>query len=162
MPNYCSCRIIITGDSLPEFKKTLNTKNYDGDVVKFAFHQTVPLEKDIKNKIDIINKWGTNSDGGVWLKECKITDDEVSILTETAWSPPILWAKNCMKKFKDLDITVAYCESGSEFYGVWKDGYDDRCNFEEGDFTYDEKLEDYVAGNDLIEYINEYNLGFGG
>ncbi|MCH6574773.1 MAG: hypothetical protein IH795_06150, partial [Bacteroidetes bacterium] len=110
MPNYCSIKIIISGSSLNEFKKTLNTENEEGDKVEFGFHQTVPIP-DNHSGSSYSDIWGTKSDGHFWCKSVNITDDKVEILTETAWSPPIQWADSCREKFTDLDIKIAWCEA---------------------------------------------------
>lgn len=155
MPNYCSCRILITGNSLPEFKQTMNTPNYDGTIVEFSFYQTVPGPKILTGFHPFDNIWGTKWDAH--NTNIKITDTEVSIQVDTAWSPPTLWAESCIKKFQDLHITIAYCESGMEYYGVWKDGNDQYYEFNEQDLTPELKL-----GGNLKKHIKKYQIGLGG
>ena len=160
MPNYCSCRIIITGGSLPVFKKTLNTDNSSGEKVLFSFHQTVPIPDKYNGSYSDI--WGTKSEGDTWMEKYIITDDEVDIFTETAWSVPGQWAESCMKKFDDLHIKIAWSEAMSQHYGIWEDGNDSCIKFNDDDFKYSEEEDDYIIGGDLKKHVEKYEIGLGG
>lgn len=156
MPNYCSNRILISGKDLLEFKKTLESKD---DKLLFSFSQTIPRPKDEEENWYIwnINNWGTKWDIS---ENVYINDNTFSIQCDTAWSPPIEWAKNCLKKY-DLNIEIGYCEMGCQFYGYWnnKDG-ENTMEFEDGDLEYDE--DEFILGGNLKKHVEKYEIGLGG
>lgn len=120
MPNYCSCTVRIRGDdrSMAEFYKTLDLPDACGDSADFSFHQTVPEEEP---SIDgHCRTWGTKWDA--ISPEVHVRDPtEFFVKFETAWSPPIAWAKQFSTMcFPDLELCLAYCECGMAYYGVWR------------------------------------------
>ncbi len=115
MPNYCSNSILIKGNkkSMNKFYKTLLISGEYNDDTIFSFHQTVPLEDN-----DPIKTWGTKCDA---IDPEIICADYTEFLVqcETAWSPPFAWVDKISKKFYDLTFTIAYCECGLQFYGLY-------------------------------------------
>lgn len=171
MPNYCSCRLIITGD-LTVFNKTLNTVVIsDGKAEKreFSFAQTAPEDPDEKDWYNWrIDNWGVKWD----ICEAKIissTDEIFDATFNTAWSYPENWIKNCIKNYPELTIKIAFCEMGIGFFGMKKydkTGLIDIKNYENmhdsGDYKYDEDTEQEILSGDLKDFIKEYEISLGG
>lgn len=143
MPNYCYNYIIISsdeGESFEKFKKTLNTADATGNVVEFSFHQTVPRpESEGENWYNWnIGNWGTKWDA-CW-PTVEIADDEVIITCETAWEPPIQWARFAAENF-NLCIRIEYEEPNNAFqgvceadpYGVYNDSWEREPSIEDED-----------------------------
>ena len=161
MPNWCCNKIIIKGESLNEFKKTLNTKNEQNMIVDFSFYQTIPIPTQIEDwYLWNIDNWGTKWDCKTLLVD--IDDNFISITCDTAWSPPIKWAENCLKKFNNLSIEIGYCESGMSFFGVWKDNVNDYQPFDDDDLIYDEIQEKYKYSKKLQDHLDKYDIDIGG
>src|SRR6185312_324347 len=121
MPNWCAVSIKIEGksDNMKKFYMSLNTFNENGKKVSFSFFQLVPRPEAEKNNW---YDWNTKNWGTKW-DACEVvifkeTAEYIIIQCNTAWSPPTKWAINASKLYPDLTFTVAYCESGMEFYGV--------------------------------------------
>ena len=145
MPNYCYNRMVISGEGLAEFRKTMKRKNDQGEVVEFSFYQTVPRpfeENDNWYEWNVKN-WGTKWDTN---DEMVITDDgdSIEIVIETAWAPPTAWAKTCARKIPNLRIVITYREPGVGFCG--------RC-VAENDFY--ENIQDEFGPSDSEEDISD-------
>ena len=161
MPNWCCSKIIIKGESLNEFKKTLNTKNEENIDIDFSFYQTIPRPEDCTNW----NEWNIEHWGTKW--DCKTLfvdydDKTISIICDTAWSPPIAWAENCIKKFKDLSIEIGYSEGGMQYFGVWKDNHDTHYEFDENDVIYDDDKDEEIYSKRLQDHLDHYGIFIGG
>ena len=166
MPNYCSNTITIKGSKqmMDRFKKlSLNVK-IESVLRVFSFNPTVPFPDE--SNVDTItwrNKnWGTKWDAC----EPKIimnTDIKVVIQCETAWGPPIEWAKNVVTPFNNLKIAIAYCEAGVNFYGetvvtpwnVNKNIDKKICNEE---MEYNADIDDYIICGKLKEFMDKYQI----
>lgn len=154
MPNYCCNNIIIRG-SLKEFKEKLK--------IPFSFNDfiTCPFAFNTDNRYNwVIDNWGVKWDVQNNSEINEMNDEYISILCETAWSPPIRWAKNCLKKYKGLSIEIGYCEMGQEYYGVWKDNIDHCIMFEKDDYVYDD--DEYILSTRLQNHLDKYSIGMGG
>ena len=177
MPNYCSNCIIVSGGSLEDFKKTLDTENNEGEEVEFSFHQTVPEPaKEYGYWYDWrCDNWGTKWDVSDY--SVNIENDKVIIHTQTAWSPPLKWAETTISKFEDLHIEIGYSELGCSYYGVWKDGEndskdigsdiiwvdnDDDSEEEDIDLDVDIREEGCVIKGEYKKHIEKYEIGLGG
>ena len=166
MPNYCSNRLIITGN-LENFRKTLFTKDDEGKLIKFSFSQTIPQPKNEEWYIWNNTNWGTKWDAMNVIIH-KNTKEEVNITCETAWAPPSAWASNCVKKFPELTIEIAYCEVGAGFFGV--DKINSTCKTKKvyqnmhksGDFLFNESTQDFELKGDLKDFMEKWQIGLGG
>ena len=118
MPNYCYNTILISGEGLVEFRKTMNRQNEIGEIVEFSFYQTVPRPfEENDNWFDWnVKNWGTKWDTNDDL-EIRDHGDSIEIILETAWAPPTAWAKTCANKIPNLRIEIAYREPGVGFCG---------------------------------------------
>lgn len=154
MPNYCYNKIIITGKSLPEFRKTLE-KNEDRSI-KFEFNQTVPIfEWKYDNAVKL---WGTKWDTmDVDVEVDNI--DKMIIKVTTAWSPPMGWADLCELKFSDLYIEIAYIEEILESYGTYSNKELVRNISNKLDGYFDDKDNLYIVKDGKFDkFINKYNF----
>ena len=119
MPNFCVNTIILKGhkEYLDQFRKTLD-KEAEEEPTVFSFHQTVPIPESEKSNWYTWNpkNWGTKWDA-CSPEIIENTDTSITIQCDTAWTPPIPWAKSVGKMYPKLYITVAYCEYGCGFYG---------------------------------------------
>jgi len=175
MPNWCACSIKIEGsvEEMFKFYETLKLPNQYDKITKFSFHQTVPSPIELSSQE---SKWGTKWDA-CKLNICQKTDNHFLIQCDTAWSPPLNWAKNFHKIFQDLDITIAYCEVGMQFYGYWKQKngqnitkqfdfanddlvgiyYDENKNLKYTDYTSDDAIYCEASGY-LKKFMKKYNI----
>ena len=97
-------------------------------MVAFSFHQVVPSANNEHNLVNGASVDGLLPNCKNW--GCKWDADEVEIETKepkrcliqcnTAWSPPLAWAAKMCGVFPKLTVTVAYCEMGMGFYGLWR------------------------------------------
>jgi hypothetical protein len=160
MPNYCSCSISVKGDEeeMKRFYTTLDIPNNCGQKVVFSFHQTVPCEKDCNTALTV---WGTKWDviDPVILEK----STTLFILTcGTAWTPPIKWGRKVSEMFPTLTFTIAYCEAGMEFYGVFetnssqKETITQEYGFLEDDLIHDE--DEVEAGGRLKAFMEKHHI----
>lgn len=199
MPNWCSNVIVIKGtpEALNNFKKTLIDPDPSSQDLVFSFNSTVPRPKnEDQNWYEWNNSnWGTKWD----IIDCDIeigkvpakanlkvpakanlkvpakanlkvpNEDRITIWTNTAWSPPIEWAKNVIAQFDNsLEISIAYVECGMGYWGKYtvdKDGeYDDCHDLEDKDikWTEDDGCEPVLRGIFKDFYENNRMISLGG
>ena len=112
MPNYCNSVVTLSGEGLGAFRKSLNGE-------KFSFQQLVPRsEEDEKNWY----WWSVENWGSKWdVIEYILQDngDSIVIDMETAWSPPLPWARRVSQLIPDLKIVIEYREPGVRFSGTY-------------------------------------------
>ena len=66
-----------------------------------------------------VNEWGTKWDVGSEMDINSVTENSLSVIFESAWSPPIR-AYEKMSKL-GFRIDAQYCEEGIGFVGRWSD-----------------------------------------
>ncbi|MHC4376015.1 MAG: DUF1281 family ferredoxin-like fold protein [Planctomycetota bacterium] len=172
MPNWCSNYVTIYGEDFSKVKDLLLTKTDDDGL----FEHTVGIVKEgylrdekYQHLGDVIlddkyfnwydhnvNEYGTKWD----VNEISFdvfadpSDEHISFSFESAWSPPLEWARKLSDKFKVI-VVIEYAEGGCNFGG--------RSIFENGDETESEQytylnwmLVDDTSGTrfkEEIEYI---------
>lgn len=164
MPNWCSNTITIEGSKpmIDRFKElSLNVNSMYGEDLVFSFNPTVPSPSEVDGNWCSEN-WGTKWDanGPMIILE---TDKKVIIQCDTAWAPPIAWAKKCVTPINNLKITIAYCECGVAFYGVTtitpgNVNRDDHHHDMGDDLGYDDEIDEYVITGKLKEFMNKYQI----
>lgn len=119
MPDWVENCITITRiypHSLEYFKDTLNFLNGRW---QFNFSQTVPRPQNVGNPLNWNREnWGTKWDLNEDNFQINISDDEIVIYCDTAWTPPTFWADTVAKKF-GVEIIIEY-ESSPHFQGISK------------------------------------------
>lgn len=132
MPNYCACSLQVSfperiinfhlnqcKEELTTFSSKFNTVACGKSFKLFSFSQDVPLNNSRLLKDKPKTLWGTNGDA----HEPRLltnTNSQIVLEFKTAWSPPLSWIKITARKYPHLQFTLAYCESGQGFYGVFK------------------------------------------
>lgn len=122
---------------MEKFYQTLEKPDESGEQVVFSFHQTVPSANNSNGKgyytaeevlrmgggLPNNNNWGTKWDA---CDPVIVKQDPTEFLLQcnTAWSPPLEWGQKVSKMFPKLTFTIAYCECGMAFYGVWMRNHD--------------------------------------
>lgn len=120
MPNWCACTLSITGNAIP----------------KLTNEEWIELLKTEERVCEI--------------KIRLISDSEVRIVFDKAWSPPSDdWLYQQMGEYSNSTWTIAYCEMGMQFYGFIQMTYDDW--FKET--TTIEKFYKFLP-DDLIYFLN--------
>jgi len=71
-----------------------------------------------------VNEWGTKWDVGDELGIDKVTENSISVVFDSAWSPPVK-AYEQMSKL-GFRIDAQYCEEGIGFVGRWSDEFGDQ------------------------------------
>lgn len=185
MPNWCNNTLIVEGnvENLQRIKSLLI--NEQGE---FSFNCAVPqpdnlyrenISSDIQRELDAkgIPNWYTwnNTYWGTKWDACSayvdIDDDkEISIIFQTAWSPPSDWLYSFLKKLEGIEVSVQllYDEPGMEFAGSVvreMDGevyeYEGRIynvDYEGNEVFYDSKTERYR--NSKGQFVNEDNVTY--
>lgn len=115
-----------------------------------------------------IANWGTKWDCDLTTVEVDESAGEESYISchfDTAWGPPIEWAKNVSKKYPSLAFTIYFSEGGMGFYGYTRiqNGTtflnDTRKGF------YKEVIDDTAEDNlsdECREFLDKHNLHTGG
>ena len=168
MPNYCCNRIVIIGD-LTELKTDL------GEDFENMFSKTIPRPSPLGHN-EFYDYWGTKWD------PCNVEvvidmSDRIELKCDTAWAPPINWAKKCCKKYKAIEIKIYYCEIGMGFYGKFQfnsnGGGDIRYKVNRKEVTYNEEElyneeessneeESYVLTGHIKKFTEKNQIGLGG
>lgn len=183
MPNYCSNYIRIKGnhDFIKSFQQACKLPDSNNESCPFSFNQTVPIPSDqtelnaLMNKKNInILSWGT-PEIILWGSKWDAVDpnviyglNQIFIQCETAWSPPIAWAKNYFNSLPpeyqlNGEILIAYCEFGIGFYGTFLiscNGVNQQTHdiIDPMDFTYDEEKEKTLINTNskLDNFLRKY------
>ena len=162
MPIYCCNRIVIEGE-LSELKNDL------GEDFENMFSKTIPRPLRFEEN-EFYDYWSTKWD------PCEIEiitniPNKIEIKCDTAWSPPINWAKKCCEKYKTIRIKIYYCEIGMGFYGKFNvnsnGGGDVRYKLNEAELIYneddgDDEEELYVLTGHIKKFIEKNRIGLGG
>ena len=166
MPNYCDNKLLVTGpkDILDAF---LEVSWVDGEFEFGGIVDPSKYEPDgylSRKTVAWGTKWGAmESNLDDW------TDTEFQVSFQTAWCPPINWAKNVLKdeRFQDLKIVIAYCDLGSPFYGVFscdKNGDKDyEYSVPDKEFRYDDEKDDYIIPKytNFYRFVEKWGFDFG-
>lgn len=147
MPNYCNNFITITGDidAISKIKAILEDPNVDT-----VFHPLVGIptgmsEQEYRDNWynTNIDFWGTKWDVRVEDSNIEFESDCITMSPDTAWSPPIGFARELHSKF-GVDVEIEYSESGCDFAGKFiidSDGECDECyGYMEGLYRFDVDL----------------------
>lgn len=116
MPNWCNNKLTIIGDKneLEQVKPLLFKENGE-----FSFECSVPSPT---GEYDWYSwnceNWGTKWDAGN-VYHTEITDTQIEVFFDTAWSPPENWFYGLCNKIesKDVHIEMLYEEWGMWFAG---------------------------------------------
>jgi len=130
MPNYCQNNLTITADKATidtlqtafaegKFLATLRPEpDYDKVEVSPTFPQisgTDPVEKSRAWWDWRVQHWGTKWDvGGENDHMERVSDTELYMSFESAWSPPI----EALQSRDDIQYVLHYCETGCDFCGT--------------------------------------------
>jgi len=130
MPNWCVNKVIVEGpeEMLSEFLKCSFEEEKEGKLFVFEavdpkgkWENTKHLNSELKEMLgEEWMSWGVTCNPYVFEQEIiEQTPTRFYIEFKTRWSPPCRWAENVIvqERFKDLKVTVAYCEAGMDFYG---------------------------------------------
>ncbi len=126
MPNWCANTLRVKGspENLDSFLEEVKYTRIDVDTGEkvfmcFAFSGMLPQEGEEYERLGWIDwrikYWGTTKEA--FDPEIKREGNKIEITFDTAWSPPREWFKIMTAKYSKLDCTLAYCESGSAYYG---------------------------------------------
>jgi hypothetical protein len=112
MPNYCSCRLEITGDkeSIQKFASTIK----DG-ILEFSqlFPCPDPNDWHYHNKTMFGTKWDV-----CHPEKAGIFDNKIIAIFDTAWQPPLEYCANASQLFPSLTFEIAWSEVGCGYFGV--------------------------------------------
>lgn len=152
MPNWCYNAVEIGGDveELNAFAKFLdenNGKNW------FDFFRPMPKEVGDAWYEWAVNHWGCkwNCDAISWDR----TDDVVSVVFDSPWSPPIALYEFLTEQGYDVD--AHYHEEGMAFVGRFLDGNDETYEYDLSDpDTLDYIPDEIIDYWDLRTRLEEY------
>lgn len=131
MPNWCENEITITGPkeeidrfisgtkALPDYYEPNGfMEKFNLEKGEFSFHSLYPIPADKRDDwYDwCIEHWGTKWSADVVIEE-RVSDEELGMTMETAWSPPLGWFTEAAKQFPALCFRVAYSEPNMQFEG---------------------------------------------
>lgn len=119
MPNWCENTLIVTGsnDRVKQFIAE-NIKQVDDDTI-FNFNNLHPCPNEDDWYNWRIANWGTKWEGVIY--DTKITDNELVIGFNSAWSPPEGWVRYVAENhYPDLHFHLSFLETGAGFCGVLK------------------------------------------
>lgn len=117
MPNWCENTLIVTGsnDRVKQFLAE-NIKQIDNDTI-FDFNSLHPCPNEDDWYNWRIANWGTKWEGVIY--DTKITDNELVIGFNSAWSPPEGWVRYVAENhYPDLHFQLSFLETGVGFCGV--------------------------------------------
>lgn len=166
MPNWCSNYVTIYGEDFSKVKDLLESKTDDDGlfehtvgIVKEGYLRDGKYERLGDDKIDDkyfnwydhnVNEYGTKWDVNEVYFEI-YEESTISFSFESAWSPPLEWARKLSDKFK-VTVVVEYAEAGCNFGGksVFENGDEE----ESTQYTYLNWLVvDDISGASLMEEI---------
>lgn len=93
----------------------------DDDIINFGI--VLPRPKHI-SFYQWNNKWWDTKWNACEPELVSVSEDELNLAFDTAWSPPINWVKECAKYYPNLKFELEYSEPGCDFYGlvIYSDG----------------------------------------
>lgn len=149
MPNWCRCKLTVSGPGVDEFLKACQGKpaEYanpglpltveDGEeiskpeIVPFTFNALYPVPPEIlaQGYNDAgyrwqVEHWGTKWDVNGNVDIYSQEDGSTLVEFDTAWSPPRPWVRHASKLFPELIFRLSYFEPGMMFCGcsIYKAG----------------------------------------
>lgn len=125
MPNWCSNKIIITGekDKLTDLIEFVESKELNYEIL---FDKIIPVPTDISETMEgyyfRLNNWGTK-----WEPDSiglELTGNDVIFTFETAWSPSIGITAKLAELYPELKIIHIYEEMNTDYSGrmEWENG----------------------------------------
>ena len=154
MPNYCSNMLTLTHED-PEMIVRARDAFARGEFI----NEFVPTPGGEWNYEWCVSNWGTKWDVGDDQGINSITDHELVVYFDSAWSPPVA----AYERLQDLGFTVyaTYYESGMCFAGIYDehgDNYYDLSGMDSGDVQQQlpsELDEMYGISESMAEYEAE-------
>lgn len=149
MPNWCSNKIIITGDNskINEILAKIGTIPVDSKPVLFktliggAFDDPETRESNLKN-------YGTKWDVCTGDSNIEFSDDTITMTPATAWSPPVPFCLTLAKEY-GVNVKILYFEPGCDFAGT--------CDIDvQGEITNEEDY-DYNEGTYILDKDEFWN-----
>lgn len=118
MPNWCGNTLTLTHEDPAQIKRA--TEAFE----KGEFLQTlVPNPAGDWNYDWSVSNWGTKWDVGNKDGINSVTDNELIVYFDSAWSPPTAAYENLVGQ--GFGVYATYYEPGCAFCGVWDDGSDE-------------------------------------
>lgn len=169
MPNWCNNDLTVRGN--PEYLKKLSDAAAEGTLFQFikpmpeALRDTVKGSGEEKQEVFVdgvnnwydwcVNNWSTKWDNSEAYSNELVSDDELVLSFDTAWSPPIGVYEALLDKDEVEEVYATYYESGMDFAGIWDNGDD---QFME-DLTQYFRVTPEGEGDSLAEEIDSiYNI----
>ena len=198
MPNWCSNTITIRGSKenirrIKDMMESIENKsesNVFQTLVGYPDHMTEGEYQEKWYDTNVTN-WGTKWDVSYDDSCPQFSDEEIVLIPDTAWSPPIGFG-TILAKLYQVDVELYYTEPGCDFCGKTfcnKDGdvEEDDYNYLEGLFIFDQEyfwtemesqaeyyigeeeqtLEDFIANfpyvdvKELTDFYNEQKEYYG-
>lgn len=151
MPNWCSNKIIITGDKskINEILEKIGTIPVDSKCILFEtligkdpdFDKNGWHESNLKN-------YGTKWDVCTGDSNIEFSDDTITMTPATAWSPPVPFCLTLAKEY-GVNVNITFFEPGCDFAG--------RCEInDQGEITNEEDY-DYNEGTYILDKDEFWN-----
>jgi hypothetical protein len=150
MPNWCSNTITIRGSKenirrIKDMMESIENKsesNVFQTLVGYPDHMTEGEYQEKWYDTNVTN-WGTKWDVSYDDSCPQFSDEEIVLIPDTAWSPPIGFG-TILAKLYQVDVELYYTEPGCDFCGKTfcnKDGdvEEDDYNYLEGLFVFDQE-----------------------
>lgn len=136
-------------EKLPEIPQLIKCNNWDPQDRKNLIE---------KYQCDNWYDWALKNWGTKWDTQAEVVDffpksGNLILSFETAWSPPIEWLENVIKKFHNLKFKLVYMELGCWFCGV---AYSNQGNLVHsmGEPSMDKPSNDWVWSNEKKLWIS--------
>ena len=162
----------------PQGEKKLDEHGFN-HTENTCYRKYPPHKKEFYHTLREWYEWRCNHWGTKWeARECSIEDseEEISIMFNTAWAPPREWCEYVTNKY-DLEIIIVYCEVGCDFCGsiTYYQGeitdqeeilieWEPNPEYDEDDADCDEEetLWEYKVGSEFEKFMDEHKIGEGG
>ena len=166
MPNWCSNWIVISGDekkikTIKFALQSLKDNKDDNGIFKALIGTKPGISKENYDNggwYDAnLSFWGTKWDISYDEVNFNFDDKSISFSGDTAWSPPIEFAKELARTY-GVDVELQYSESGNDFAGKTKcsaDGAIEELDYSYIEGTYHNDIESFW--NEVASYIS-YSL----
>lgn len=167
MPNWCSNYITINGDSKTISIITEACQRCEGtenrvfqSLIDIPSHMT--SEDYDKDWYDTNVSWfGTKWDIEYSPDIFTFDKTEITLICETAWSPPIAFLENLVKQYKGIEAYIFYSEPGVGFAGETKiyRGEDGHVFVDDDEYPYLEgiyKLDREMFWSEVESYIDNF------
>lgn len=174
MPNWCSNRIVITGDKskIKEILEKLGTIPVDTKHVLFETLIGKDPDFDKSGWFESNQKrFGTKWDVAAEESNIEFSDEQITMSPATAWSPPVPFCITLAKEY-GVQVDITYFEPGNDFSGhnlINEDGdlieeedydYNEGMFFLDKDGFWNDRENDYldteeVDGRSMTTYVEE-------